>query len=91
MSSSPLTNLLYSEQMQVRPFPVTLNPQSPTVPNKVGGIPMSDKTDAILAIIAALLVLFTAMLDPRVSAGLAIALFIAFAVIKLFGSRDRTK
>jgi|GEM_PF-1065351 flagellar biogenesis protein FliO len=48
---------------------------------------MTDKTDATLAIIAALLVLFTTMLDPRLSAGLAVVLLVAFAVVKLVNSR----
>jgi len=48
---------------------------------------MTDKTEATLAIIAALLVLFTTMLDPRLSAGLAVVLLIAFAVVKLVRSR----
>mgnify|MGYP006269341357 CR=1 FL=1 len=36
-----------------------------------------------MAALAAVLVLFTAMLDPMISAGLAIVLMIAFAVYKL--------
>ncbi len=48
---------------------------------------MNDKTEATLAIIAALLVLFTTMLDPRVSAGLAVVLLVGFAVVKLVNSR----
>lgn len=35
-----------------------------------------------MATIAAMLVLFTNLLDPRVSAGLAVALLIAFAAYK---------
>jgi hypothetical protein len=34
---------------------------------------MNSKTEGTIAIAAALLVLFSAMLDPRVSAGLAVA------------------
>jgi hypothetical protein len=44
---------------------------------------MSNKNEGSLAIIAAMLVLFSAMLDPRVSAGLAVVLLICFAVYKL--------
>jgi predicted anti-sigma-YlaC factor YlaD len=43
---------------------------------------MSEKTEAALAIVAALLVLFSAMLDPRISAGLAVVLLVAFAIFK---------
>jgi hypothetical protein len=42
-----------------------------------------DKTDAIMAMLAALLLIFTAMLDPLVSAVLAIALLAVFAFYKL--------
>lgn len=48
---------------------------------------MSDKTEAAIAVAAPLLVLFTTMLDPRVSAGLAVVLMVAFAVLKLASSR----
>lgn len=43
---------------------------------------MSDKTESMMAVLAAVLVLFTTILDPRISAGLAIVLMIAFAVYK---------
>ena len=41
-----------------------------------------DKTEGIFAIVATLLLLFTAMLNPLVSAGLAIGLLIFFAIYK---------
>ena len=44
---------------------------------------MSRKTEATMGIIAALLVLFSAMLDPRISAGLAFVLLVAFSIYKL--------
>ncbi|MCX7707509.1 MAG: hypothetical protein N2204_05840 [Anaerolineae bacterium] len=48
---------------------------------------MTDRTEATFAIIAAILLLFTTMLDARISAGLAILLLVAFAVVKLASSR----
>ena len=44
---------------------------------------MSNNADATMAIVAALLVLFTTMIDPRLSAALAIILLVAFAVYKV--------
>ena len=44
---------------------------------------MSRKAEATMGIIAALLVLFSAMLDPRISAGLACVLLVAFSIYKL--------
>lgn len=44
---------------------------------------MNDRIEATVAILATLLLLFTAVLDPRVSAGLAILLLTAFAAYKL--------
>ena len=43
---------------------------------------MSDKTEGTLAIIAALLVMFSAMLDPRVSIVLVMAGLLLFGVYK---------
>ncbi|BCX03001.1 MAG: hypothetical protein KatS3mg053_0939 [Candidatus Roseilinea sp.] len=51
---------------------------------------MNDRIEAILAALAAILVLFTTMLDPRVSVGLAIVLLTAFAVYKLIRRPSRT-
>jgi hypothetical protein len=44
---------------------------------------MTDRSEGILAILASLLVLFSAMLDPRYSAGLAVLLLIGYGVYKL--------
>lgn len=43
---------------------------------------MNDKQESTMSLIAALMVLFTALLAPPVSAGLAIFLLVAFAVYK---------
>ncbi len=43
---------------------------------------MSPNSEAALAIVAALLVLFSAMIDPRISAGVAVILLLAFAAFK---------
>jgi len=48
---------------------------------------MTGRTEGILAVIAALLVLFSAMVDPRVSAGLAVLVLIGYAVYKFVSSR----
>jgi hypothetical protein len=42
----------------------------------------NSKQEGTMAVIAALLVIFTTMLDPLVSAGLAILLMVVFAVWK---------
>lgn len=54
---------------------------------------MKDKTEATWAVIAALLVLFTTMIDPRLSlsAALAILLLVAYAVIKLIRHRKANR
>jgi len=44
---------------------------------------MTDRSEGILAIIASLLVLFSAMIDPRISAALALLLLLAYSVYKL--------
>jgi hypothetical protein len=44
---------------------------------------VTDHAEGILAAIASLLVLFSAMLDPRVSAGLAVIVLLSFAIYKL--------
>lgn len=51
---------------------------------------MTDRTEAAFAMLAALLVLFTTMLDPRLSAGLAVVLLVAFTVVKLLNGRSQT-
>jgi hypothetical protein len=43
---------------------------------------MSNKADAIINGLAAILVLFTALLDPRISAGLAVVFLLALAIYK---------
>ena len=43
---------------------------------------MSNKTDAIISSLAAIFVLFTAMIDPRVSVGLAVVFLLALAIYK---------
>ena len=48
---------------------------------------MGHRRDATLSVLAALLVLWSAMLDPRVSAGLAVAMLLAFAALKLVEER----
>ena len=53
------------------------------------GIEMSDRVEGTLSVIAALLVLFAAMVDPRVSAGLAVGLLIVYAVYKFVRGRRR--
>jgi hypothetical protein len=51
---------------------------------------MNDKVEAVMAILAALVVLFSAMWDPRVSAAVAIVLMLAFGVYKaIAGQRGR--
>lgn len=41
---------------------------------------MSDKVEGFLSSLGALLVLFTTMLDPRISLGLAVALLLAIGI-----------
>jgi hypothetical protein len=48
---------------------------------------VNDRTEGVLAVIASLFVLFSAMLDPRISAGLSIVFLLGFAVYKLVGRR----
>ena len=52
----------------------------------VEDFPMTARIEATISL-AALLVLFTAMLDPWVSAGLAVAFLFALAFFKLFYRR----
>lgn len=49
---------------------------------------MGARREAILSALAALLVLFSAMLDPRVSAGLAVMMLLVFAALKLVEERQ---
>ena len=48
---------------------------------------MNNRTEGLIAIIAALIVLFSAMLDPRVSAVLAVAGLLLYGLYKLTGHR----
>ena len=48
---------------------------------------MNERNEGILSIIAALFVLFSAMLDPRISAALAVILLAVFALYKLMHKR----
>ncbi len=48
---------------------------------------MNNKQESMSAGIAAMLVLFTNLLDPRISAGLAVVLLIAFSVYKYTQSK----
>ncbi len=43
---------------------------------------MNDKTEASISIVVALFVLLSAMVDPRISAGIAIVFLLALAVYK---------
>jgi hypothetical protein len=43
---------------------------------------VSARTESVLAIIAAMLVLFSALWDPRISAGVSVVLLIALGVYK---------
>lgn len=51
---------------------------------------MNDKQESVLGLIAALLVLFSAMIAPPVAAMLAILMLIAFAIYKFWHSRQTT-
>ncbi len=44
---------------------------------------MSSKTEGMITILAALLVLFSAMIDPRVSAGLAVAVLVGLGLYRM--------
>lgn len=48
---------------------------------------MNDRTEAAISIAAALLVLFSAMHDPRVSVGLAVVFLVALSIYKFLGKR----
>jgi Ca2+/Na+ antiporter len=53
-------------------------------------INMNERTEAVISFLAALLVLFSAMLDPRISLGLAIAFLVILAVYKFLQSNRRS-
>lgn len=48
---------------------------------------MNERTEAVVSIVAAMLVLLSAMLDPRISVGLAIAFLVVLATYKLAQSK----
>ncbi len=48
---------------------------------------MKEKQESMIASAAALLVLFTTMLDPKASAGLAVALLLGLSFYKYFQSK----
>lgn len=48
---------------------------------------MDSRTEATLSLIAAFLVLFSALLDPTVSAGIAVILLICFSFYKFISLR----
>jgi len=50
---------------------------------------MSNKTEGMIAISAAFFVLLSAMLDPKISAALAIVFLLALAGYKLYQSKTR--
>lgn len=52
---------------------------------------MNNQTEGTISILAALFVLFSAMLDPRVSIALAVAFLVLLAIYKFaFASRNKT-
>jgi hypothetical protein len=52
---------------------------------------MSDKTEGILDNLTAILVIFTAMLDPRISVGLATVFLIGLGVYRFLQCHKRKK
>jgi predicted anti-sigma-YlaC factor YlaD len=48
---------------------------------------MSPRTESIISIAAAIFVLFTAMLDPRVAAGLAVLVLVGLGIFKFLVPR----
>lgn len=48
---------------------------------------MNKKKESTMAVLAAILVIFTTMLNPFVSAGIAAVLFFIFAIYKSGGSK----
>jgi hypothetical protein len=60
-------------------------------PNNVGRKLMHKLTDTAIGVIAALLVLFSAMIDPRVSATLALLLLVGLLLMQGGDRRPRTR
>jgi len=52
-------------------------------------VDMSNKTEAIIAILVAFFVLLSAMLNPKISAGLATVFLIILAAYKLYQSKTK--
>ena len=50
---------------------------------------MNNKTEAIIATLAAFFVLLSAMLDPKISAGLAVVFLVVLAAYKLYQSKTK--
>jgi len=50
---------------------------------------MKEKKESVITSAAALLVLFTAMLDPRVSAGLAVAMLLGLFIYTYLRSKKK--
>lgn len=51
---------------------------------------MNESTEGVISLLAALLVLLSAMLEPRVSLGLAVAFLVILAGYKLIKSNRRS-
>ncbi|MBV7331521.1 hypothetical protein KFU94_25455 [Chloroflexi bacterium TSY] len=49
---------------------------------------MNTQTEAVMGMIAALLVLFSAMIDPWISVVLSLLLLVAFSVYRFLGMRQ---
>jgi hypothetical protein len=49
---------------------------------------MNARHEILMSSAAATLVLFSAMIDPRLSVGLAVTLFVLFSVVKACNSRN---
>ncbi len=54
----------------------------------MGSADMTDRMEGIFSAAASIMVLFTAMLDPRVSAGLAFVLLLGMGIYKLAWCRS---
>jgi hypothetical protein len=51
---------------------------------------MNERTEGVISLLAALLVLLSAMLDPRMSLGLSLTFLVVLAGYKLFQSNRRS-
>lgn len=50
---------------------------------------MNSKIEGIITVLAALLVVFTAIMDPKISIGIAVTLLVALAIYKLAKEEKR--